>query len=97
VSQRYSANLDLTVASALPQPAIEYYRILERIPYLHHFSLSHSASSSEQDDGPDVLRWLDRMLIRLVWGHWLRSWCEINNESVMFLPTVSEVWGVSQG
>ena len=52
---------------------------------------------SENDDGPDVLRWLDRMLIRLVscvCVHVCGCGCVLLYLSTFFSIAVPEVWRV---
>ena len=51
----------------------------------HDYIIPFVAYRSENDDGPDVLRWLDRMLIRLV----LIFVC---TKVYYFYFLVSEVW-----
>lgn len=50
---------------------------------------------AEVDDGPDVLRWLDRMLIRMVQNsHLVSAICQLCQRRCEFLPAKSQFFNL---
>ena len=55
-----------TAASVMARLAVQRYNNYYYDIIIHYNDIIAAWYRSDNDDGPDVLRWLDRMLIRLV-------------------------------
>ena len=56
-----------------------------------------AAFRADSDEGPDVLRWLDRMLIRLVSFYIKFYYLYVKFYNLFLLISVPEVWRVLEG